>query len=156
MKLEIERKFLVVTQDFLLDVVPLMLSRIRQGFLSLEPVVRIRSTPLDSFLTIKGKGKLVRKEFEYKIPQNDAEELLGLCVSTVIEKTRYHCSFKEHIWEVDVFMGENMGLVLAEIELTSEDEKFEKPSWVGTEVTDDSRYANVNLSRMPYSKWRKN
>lgn len=154
MGLEIERKFLVNTAKWQPKGPG---TEIRQGYLSLTPerVVRIRQTSAGCWLTIKGKSRgAVRSEFEYPIPRNDAEMMLSsVCIQPVIEKTRYKIEFSGKIWEVDVFKGENSGLVLAEIELESENDNFKLPDWVGLEVTGDSRFYNVNLVRKPYSEW---
>ena len=105
-------------------------------------------------LSVKGKPVgLTRPEYEYSIPMHEAQELMGLCVGSLVEKTRYRHHVGKHVWEVDVFHGENEGLVVAEIELSDEAECFDKPDWVGDEVSSDSRYANSKLSTHPYSKW---
>lgn len=130
----------------------------RQGYLSRDEdrVVRVRIAGDAAFLTIKGRAQNVsRLEFEYPIPIEDAEILLDrICERPLIEKTRYEQKLGEHTWEVDVFHGENDGLVLAEIELSEEDEAFERPSWLGREVSDDPRYFNSNLSKSPFGLWR--
>ena len=97
---------------------------------------------------------MVRQEFEYDIPLHDAEEMLAtLCSGVVIEKIRYYVPFAHHLWEIDVFEGANAGLVVAEIELGSVDEPFEKPDWIGDEVSEDKRYYNIYLLKSPYSMW---
>jgi len=107
------------------------------------------------FLTIKGAADgLVRAEFEYTIPRQDAEELLLLCEGPLIEKTRYRVPFEGHIWEIDEFTGDNQGLVVAEIELGTAEEPFALPPWVGQEVSNDPRYANSQLSLRPYKLWK--
>ena len=151
---EIERKFLVKNQDFK------KFGRgtfIKQGFLSSakERVVRIRITGHQAFLTIKGISKgAARTEFEYEIPLEDAEFMMSdLCEKPIIEKFRYRIKAANVVWEVDEFKGLNEGLIVAEIELKSEDQVFDHPEWVGIEVTDDPRYFNSNLIRNPYSTW---
>ncbi len=151
---EIERKFLVVGDGWrnTAEAEPL-----RQGFLSTEPerTVRVRLAGSRGSLTIKGKTIGARRqEFEYKIPGADAQRMLDtLCERPLIEKVRYRLRVGRHIWEVDVFEGENAGLVIAEVELESEDEAFEKPDWAGEEVTDDPRYFNSNLVAKPFRTW---
>lgn len=151
---EIERKFLVKSREWQEGNEPLHTC---QGYLASggECTVRIRVQGEQAFLTIKGRTEgLSRPEYEYPIPVADAEELLqGLCQKPYIEKNRYHVLHAGHTWEVDVFMGENEGLVVAEIELESEEEQVELPPWVGEEVTDDPRYRNSNLVRNPFSRW---
>ena len=107
-------------------------------------------------ITIKSKSVgASRGEWEYEIPVPDAAELLErLCEQPLVEKTRHRIDYRGHTWEVDEFMGENAGLVVAEIELGSEDEAFDKPDWIGQEVTGDTRYYNSSLIRLPYSKWK--
>jgi len=109
-----------------------------------------------AFLTIKGKSVgASRGEWEYPVPVLDAAELLdGLCQQPLVEKVRRRIAIGPHTWEVDEFLGANAGLVVAEIELASEDEAFEKPDWLGREVTGDARYFNSNLIRQPYSQWK--
>lgn len=115
--------------------------------------MRIRITKAKGFLTIKmGTTPLSRLEYEYEIPLKDAEELLSKCEKT-IEKTRYIITHVGMNWEVDVFEGENKGLIIAELELESENQEFEKPLWLGMEVTEDTRYLNVNLLKKPISLW---
>ena len=106
-------------------------------------------------MTIKGRTTgITRGEWEYPIPVEDADELLnGLCERPLIEKTRTRIVHDGMVWEVDEFFGDNQGLVVAEIELTSEEQTFNKPDWVGAEVTDDARYFNANLLRHPYTVW---
>jgi len=151
---EIERKFLVVG-DVWRSLGPGTL--MQQGYLStdLERVVRVRLEGDDASLTIKGQAiGATRGEWEYTIPKLDAEEMLAqLCLRPLIEKTRYRIMHEGMLWEVDEFLGDNEGLVVAEIELTSEDQDFVKPPWVGDEVTGDARYYNANLLMRPYSAW---
>lgn len=155
MAIEIERKFLV-SGDFLPEVTSS--TRIVQGYICTEPgrSVRVRIRGEEAFLTIKGtsdeKG-LSRYEFETKIPVADAEMLMKLCVSGVIDKVRHLVPKGNHTWEVDVFHGDNEGLVLAEIELASEDETFERPSWLGKEVSGDRRYYNSMLTLHPFNSF---
>lgn len=152
---EIERKFLVEgefrSQAFKAE-------RITQGYLSsvAERTVRIRIKGEQGFITIKGKSSgdgIVRYEWEKEISLADARELLELCEPGVIDKTRYLVRAGKHIFEVDEFYGENEGLVMAEIELGNENESFEKPDWLGKEVTGDLRYYNAMLARKPYTTW---
>jgi len=129
----------------------------RQGYLNSvkERTVRVRTINDQGFLTIKGVSVgATRLEYEYEIPLEDANALLDeLCEKPLIEKNRYKINFSGFTWEVDEFFGENDGLVVAEIELESEDQAFDKPEWVGEEVTGDSRYFNSNLINNPYTKW---
>ena len=152
---EIERKFLVASGDW--HDVAVNSSEIRQGFLNTDPerTVRVRLTDGDAELTIKGiTVGAQRAEYEYPIPPADAAEMLdGLCQHALIEKTRYRVPHAGHTWEVDVFYGANAGLVVAEIELGSVDEAFERPDWLGVEVTGDPRYYNANLTNHPWSEW---
>jgi len=155
MGVEIERKFLVDGDAWrTLGEATLL----RQGYLSLEPTrtVRVRIDGERAFLTIKGKSVgASRGEWEYPIPVPDAAELLdGLCQQPLVEKVRHRIAIGAHTWEVDEFLGANAGLVVAEIELASEAETFEKPDWIGREVTGDARYFNSNLIRQPYSQWK--
>lgn len=153
---EIERKFLV-NKDLWEKVKKPKGILIQQGYLSANPecTIRVRRTDDTSTLTIKGINKgAVRAEFEYEIPTEDVEQLLKLFTEKRISKTRYPIEFSGKCWEVDVFHDTNDGLVVAEIELLSEHEPFEKPLWVTEEVTDDIRYYNVNLLEHPYVKWR--
>lgn len=152
MATEIERKYLI--KEELLNL-PIEGNRIVQGYMWSEKSksMRIRITKGKGFLTIKtGTNPLSRLEYEYEIPMADAEELLAQC-DKKIEKCRFIIVFAGINWEVDVFEGENKGLVMAEIELESEDQVFEKPEWLGKEVTDDKRYLNVNLINQPISLW---
>jgi CYTH domain-containing protein len=155
MPVEIERKFRV-KGDFRKDVVRSRL--IRQGYLSSHPerTVRIRISGERGWLTIKGMGDakgLSRQEFEQEIALGDAEELFRLCEPGAIEKERHWVAAGGHIWEVDVFHGANEGLVLAEIELSSGEESFALPDWVGEEVTGDGRYYNAMLAKHPYTEF---
>lgn len=156
MATEIERKFLV-TGDFSRDVIGA--GRIVQGYICSRPgrTVRVRIRGEEGFLTIKGPSDergLSRYEFEQRIPLADAEELLKLCEPGVIDKVRHLVRLGKHVWEIDVFHGANEGLVMAEIELASEDEFFEKPAWLGPEVSGDRRYYNSMLTKHPYREWK--
>jgi CYTH domain-containing protein len=120
-------------------------------------VIRVRINGEKSFITIKSsltECKIKRHEWEYEIPVEDAEEMLQLCENTLIEKKRYLVQVGKHTFEVDEFYGKNEGLLIAEVELESEDEPFEKPEWLGAEVTGNVRYYNSFLSIHPYSEWR--
>ncbi len=154
MATEIERKFLVEGEAWRHGAEG---KRYRQGYLSTDKVrtVRVRTIGDAGFLTIKGATRgFSRLEFEYSIPGEDAESMLKtLCFEPIIDKTRYRVRVGEHVWEVDEFHGVNAGLILAEIELGSEDEAFERPDWLGAEVSDDARYFNSNLVEHPYSTW---
>jgi len=155
---EIERKFLLASQDFKNEASSKV--RIVQGYLNSDPerTVRVRIKGEKAFLTIKGKSNesgLSRFEWEKEIPVNEAEALLKLCEPGVIEKIRYKIRAGKHIFEVDEFFGENEGLFLAEVELDSEDEKFRRPDWIGAEVTGSKEYYNSYLSKNPYKTWKK-
>ena len=152
---EIERKFLV-NGDYKSK--SFKAYPIKQGYLSLSgtSVVRVRIRGEKGFITVKSsvaEGSLTRNEWEYEIPVLDAEEMLGLCKEGMIDKTRYLVKVGNHLFEVDEFYGENEGLLIAEVELESEDEKFEIPEWLGEEVTGNVRYYNSFLSIHPYKKW---
>lgn len=154
MAIEIERKFLVVNEEWRTKVEATHI--IRQGYLSSAPerAVRVRVKGDKGVLTIKGLGNGVsRPEFEYNIPVEEAEALLELCEQPLIEKSRYIVPVGHHAWEIDVFTGVNAGLVVAEIELEAEEENFERPLWLGKEVTNDTRYFNVQLACCPYTAW---
>ncbi|RAR49854.1 CYTH domain-containing protein [Flavobacterium lacus] len=156
--IEIERKFLVVSDAFMKEA--FCQNRIVQGYISSVPerTVRVRIKGEKGFLTIKGKGNesgMSRLEWEKEIPLTEAEMLLSLCEKGVIDKIRYEIKKGNHIFEVDVFFGENEELIIAEIELQSELESFEKPDWLGIEVTNDERYYNAYLSQNPYKNWKK-
>lgn len=155
MATEIERKFLV-TSDAWLKVSDKG-TFFRQGYLvgAEKASVRVRIEGSMANLNIKSATLGVRRqEFEYDIPLTEAEEMLDtLCEQPQIEKVRYHVPVGAHTWEVDVFAGDNEGLIVAEIELTDENEPFERPAWIGKEVSDDTRYYNVCLTRHPYKDW---
>lgn len=155
--LEIERKFLVNSDQF--KTLAFAKNHIAQGYLNshLERTVRIRIKGESGFLTIKGKGNesgLSRFEWETEIPLVEARHLIQLCEKGVIDKIRYEVRSGNHVFEVDEFFGDNEGLVIAEVELKSEDETFEKPDWLGSEVTNDERYYNAFLSQHPYKTWK--
>lgn len=154
MGVEIERKFLLSGDGWMQLSQPVLF---KQGYLSShkERVVRVRIEGTRAVLTIKGANQgAARGEWEYEIPVADAAELLdGLCEQPLIEKYRRRIPFAGNVWEVDEFLGANAGLVVAEIELQSEDQQFDKPDWVGEEVTNDLRYLNSNLIKKPYSTW---
>ena len=152
---EIERKFLV-KGDF--KNLASKETRIVQGYLSSIPerTVRVRIKGDKGFITIKGIGNAsgaTRYEWEKEIPVNEVEELLKICEPGVIDKTRYLVKAGNHTFEVDEFYGENLGLTVAEVELTSETESFEKPAWLGEEVTCDTKYYNSMLMKNPFTKW---
>jgi adenylate cyclase len=154
--IEIERKFLVTSTAFLDEFQTK--NRIVQGYLSSVPerTIRVRIKGEKGFLTIKGKSSdsgMSRMEWEKEIALEEAEQLLRLCEAGVIDKIRYEIPVGKHLYEVDVFSGENEGLILAEIELQSENETFEKPNWLGMEVTNDARYYNAYLSQKPFKTW---
>lgn len=153
---EIERKYLVVSNDFKKEAFKDF--RIKQGFLNTDPkrTVRLRITSDKSFLTIKGqssKNGLTRFEWEKEIDKNEAEALFDLCEPGIIEKTRYLVKADNFVFEIDEFYGENEGLTVAEIELNQETDAFQKPEWLGKEVTGEIKYYNSQLSKNPYKKW---
>ena len=152
---EIERKFLV-NGDFRPDVSSS--TNIVQGYLSSVPerTVRVRIRGDRAYLTIKGIGNISgasRFEWEKEIPAADARRLMALCEPGVIEKTRHLAPVANHIFEIDEFRGDNAGLVIAEIELRDEGEPFESPTWLGAEVTGDTRYYNASLTKRPFASW---
>ncbi len=156
MSQEIERKFRVRGEyrPFVKKSV-----RIVQGYLSSHPErnVRVRIKDDKAFLTVKGKGNAsgtTRFEWEIEIDKNEAEGLLKICETGVIDKTRHIIPVGKHIFEVDEFFGENKGLTMAEVELSTEDEVFEKPAWLGEEVTGDVRFYNASLIKNPYTNWK--
>lgn len=151
---EIERKFLVNPQKFQH---PAEKKLFRQGYLFDDPerTVRIRISGESATLTIKGKVTgITRDEFIYPVPVADAEELLKLSKNSVIEKVRYYVRAGGKLWEVDEFLGENEGLLMAEVELSSETEKIILPDWVEKEVSDDQRFYNSYLSKFPFKSWK--
>lgn len=154
--IEIERKFLVLSNVFKDD--SITQKRIVQGFLSTDPerTVRVRIKGKEGFLTIKGKSNETgtsRFEWEREIELSDAESLLKLCQKGVLEKTRYEIPIGDHIYEVDEFHAENNGLIVAEVELLNENQKFDKPMWLGKEVTGEIKYYNSQLSKQPFNTW---
>jgi len=154
MGIEIERKFLVTSQEWreLADGIDY-----RQGYLSTvkERTVRVRTVGERGYITVKGiTVGAKRSEFEYEIPRADADSMLDyLCERPIIFKTRYTVPHREHVWEIDDFHLENAGLIVAEVELSDPDEWFAKPSWIGEEVTGDPRYFNANLIAHPFAEW---
>ena len=154
MGVEIEKKFLLKNNSW-----RLLGKRLRyvQGYLNSrkERTVRVRTIEDKGFLTIKGiAAGAIRPEWEYEIPYDEALEMLEkLCEKPLIEKIRCKITYHGRIWEVDEFQGDNLGLIVAEVELESENQLFEKPGWVGREVTGDPRYFNSNLIRHPYRRW---
>ncbi len=155
MATEIERKFLVVGKPWIES--HTQGTVYTQGYLSTDPerVIRVRMADSKGYLTIKSKvSAMTCAEYEYEIPHDEAKALLEtLALKPYIEKIRYKIPHGAHIWDVDVFSGENTGLVVAEIELKHENEAFTKPQWLGDEVTKDMRYKNANLATHPFSSW---
>ena len=154
---ETERKFLVLSDNFKKEAVSR--ERIVQGYLNSHPerTVRIRIKGDNGYLTIKGKSNAAgttRMEWEKEIPVADAEQLLALCEKGAIDKVRYEIPIGSHTFEVDEFFGDNAGLIIAEVELADENEPFDKPAWLGREVTGDERYYNAYLSNNPYNTWK--
>lgn len=156
MATEIEHKFLVVNDDW--RALATHTAEYKQGYLNSDETssVRVRIAGQQAWLNIKSATiGTHRLEFEYEIPVSDANEIIAtLCHKPLIEKTRHFVNDGQHVWEVDVFAGENQGLIVAEIELSAIGEEFNKPSWLGVEVTEDVRYYNNNLSRYPFSSWK--
>jgi adenylate cyclase len=154
---EIERKFLVKDDSWREQV--FRQSKMRQGYLNdcEQSSVRVRVAGEQAYLNIKSATLGVqRKEYEYAIPVDDANEMLSeLAQKPLIEKTRYYIKHADHVWEVDVFEGDNAGLIVAEVELSREDELFERPTWAAEEVSSDPRYYNVCLAKHPYKEWAK-
>lgn len=161
MPLEIERKFLVNNDAWRTaahKVVPMA-----QGYLNdlaamdtgaMKTSVRVRIQGDEAYLNLKSRELgHTRQEFDYAIPVEDARSLLALSVGGLVDKRRHYVDYAGHLWEVDEFLGENAGLVVAEIELSAADEPFEKPAWIGREVTDSKRYYNLALATRPYSQW---
>lgn len=155
MGLEIERKFLVDDESW--RAAADQGRHIRQAYLALTDRASVRVRILgnaQAVFTVKSAaGGRARDEFEYDIPVADAEAMLGLRQGQVVEKIRYRVRLGPHVWEIDVFGGENEGLVLAEIELAREDEAFDPPAWLGREVTEDVRYTNAMLASRPFRDW---
>ena len=156
MSLEIERKFLVKNNDF--KKVAFQQKTLQQGYLNSDKhrTVRVRISDNEGFITIKGVSNAsgtTRFEWEKEIDVEEAKQLLALCEPNIIEKTRFLVKNGTHIFEIDEFFGANKGLQIAEIELTAENEVFEKPSWLGKEVTGNPIYYNASLSKFPFSSW---
>ncbi len=151
MAVEIERKFLVDPQKW----APVdQGTKMIQAYLGFNPTVRIRIAGDKAFLTIKGRiSTISRPEFEYEVPVQDAIELLDLAISNPVEKTRFEVWHKGFLWEVDIFSGKNAGLIMAEIELESENQEFPRPDWLLQEVSDDMRYYNSYLSGHSFQEW---
>ena len=153
MAVEIERKFLV-NEKWKPEGREI---HVKQGYLpgAGPMLVRVRQEDARAYLTLKGRTEgITRSEYEYEIPMADAGELLLRCEEPIIEKTRYLIPAGPHTWEVDVFFGANEGLIVAEIELSREDEPFDRPDWLGAEVSGDPRYYNSNLASHPYAEWK--
>ena len=161
MPIEIERKFLVTSDAWRAaahEVVPMA-----QGYLNdlaamdvgaMKASVRVRIAGDAAFLNLKSRELgHTRQEFDYPIPVDDARALLALSVGGLVDKRRHYVQFEGHLWEVDEFLGDNAGLVVAELELESADAAFERPDWLGREVTDSARYYNLALATRPYSQW---
>lgn len=160
MAIEIERKFLVLNHSWRAAADAGV--QFKQGYLSrvtgadaMRSSVRVRIEGTRAFLNIKSATLGIRRqEYEYAVPLADAKEMLEtLCISAVVEKTRYHVRVDAQVWEIDVFAGANAGLIMAEIELNDEDENFARPDWLGAEVSADPRYYNVCLAERPYCSW---
>jgi adenylate cyclase len=161
MAIEIERKFLVTSDAWRAaahEVVPMA-----QGYLNdlavmdsgaMRASVRVRIAGNEAFLNLKSReAGHTRQEFDYPIPVADARALLALCVGGLVDKRRHYVEYSGHLWEVDEFLGDNAGLVVAEIELRAADEAFVHPDWLGAEVTESTRYYNLALATRPYSQW---
>jgi len=154
--IEIERKFLVKSNAYKEE--SFKATRITQGFLNTDKnrTIRVRVKEDKGYLTVKGKSTsngLSRFEWEKEISKIDAESLLQLCEKGIIDKIRYHVKVDTHVFEVDEFLDGNKGLIIAEIELNHENEAFEKPNWLGKEVTGDIKYYNSQLSKQPFKTW---
>lgn len=151
---EIERKFIVKDSDWQEGASGVSC---RQGYIPTvnQVTVRVRVMGDQGYITLKGQHKgITRTEYEYTVPVSDANQMLDtLCAKPIIEKTRYTLTFADMVWEIDVFSGENEGLVIAEVELEDEGQPVTLPSWVGEEVSHDPRYRNANLVRNPYKNW---
>jgi len=154
--IEIERKFLVLSEDFKKEA--FQHTRIVQGFLNTDPyrTVRVRLKGEQGFITVKGISNdsgTSRLEWEKEISTEEAKTLLSICETGVIDKIRYEVEKGNHIFEVDEFLADNEGLTVAEIELSSENETFEKPNWIGKEVTGINKYYNSQISKNPFKNW---
>ncbi|BDD03160.1 CYTH domain-containing protein [Aureibacter tunicatorum] len=150
---EIERKFLVNDPTIIKG---LPYSFIAQGYLNSDPyrTVRVRIKKDKGFLTIKSKHtEIARAEFEYEIPLADAKQIMDLCEHSIVQKKRYLVEYHGKTWEVDIFEGDNRGLIIAELELEAEKEAFDLPEWVGEEVTSQPKYLNANLAIEPFKNW---
>ena len=154
MNIEIERKFLLLNNLWKSEAVGV---HYKQAYLNEkgDNTIRVRIEGNQAKLTIKSKAtNISRMEFEYDIPMEDAEKLFLIAKTPAVEKYRYKIEYAGNIWEVDEFLGDNEGLVIAEIELESENQTFQKPSWIRMEVSGDKRYTNANLARNPYKNWK--
>ena len=155
MPLEIERKFLLSSDQWRAHVTDRAL--MRQGYLSsgTRSSIRVRIAGDRAWLNLKAKRSgMTRLEYEYSIPRVEADEILNeLCDGPLVEKVRHQVHVGTHVWEIDEFLGDNHGLIVAEIELTSEQDSFDRPNWLGVEVTTDERYFNFNLAKQPYRTW---
>ena len=158
MAIEIERKFLVRNADWRKQSVSVM--RIRQAYLANTDTcsIRVRIVSDDvAWITIKStQVGTTRSEFEYVVPASDADQLFALCQNATIEKNRHIVPIGDLVWEIDEFLGDNAGLVIAEVELASADQAIDRPAWLGEEVSNDRRYFNSQLSRHPYRDWPDN
>ena len=156
MALEVEHKFLLANDDWRNGIDHSV--HYKQGYLSSSPMssVRVRISDTHAWLNIKSATiGTHRQEFEYEIPLNDANDILDeLCHKPLVEKMRHFVHHAGHIWEIDEFMGDNAGLIVAEVELSQIGESFAKPDWIGAEVTNDLRYYNNNLTKNPYKNWK--
>lgn len=153
---EIERKFLIVPTKWQHLDKPKG-EHYRQGYLITDPnkTIRVRVTEKKGFLTIKGPSVgATRAEYEYEIPSKDASEMLDTFAIPELSKTRYKINFEDRVWEIDEFLGDNTGLLIAEIELTTESDHFMIPDWIGKEVTGEEKYYNSNLTINPYKNWK--
>ena len=151
---ETERKFLVRNDAWRAAAVDGR--RLRQGYVAIDGLntVRVRTDGERAWLTLKGpQSGITRPEFEYEIPRADAAGLMGLCRGRIVEKVRCRVPSGGRVWEIDEFLGANTGLVVAEIELSEQDERFERPEWLGKEVSADPRYLNASLSLKPFGDW---
>ncbi|MDX9882199.1 MAG: CYTH domain-containing protein [Prolixibacteraceae bacterium] len=156
MPLEIERKFLVIKEKMAIHVSGMYLC---QAYLTDDPgrTVRIRIAGEQAFLTIKGPvNSISRSEFEYPVPVSEAREIMKLAIFPPVEKTRYKIRHEDFWWELDIFHGSNEGLLLAELELDSEDQEITLPPWIGREVSGDPRYFNSYLAKFPFRTWAEN
>lgn len=154
MNIEIERKFLLKNNSWKENAIGTLY---KQAYLNEkgDNTIRVRIEGDVAKLTIKSKANNIsRLEFEYDIPMSDAELLFSIAKTSIVEKYRYKIIYEGNCWEVDEFLGDNEGLIVAEIELKSEDQSFKKPSWIGEEVSGDKRYTNAHLARKPYKQWK--